>query len=89
MSNSGIISENNIRAIISVAKGAFLSHSKEILPNYLYIPAYDHPDFDLTEYFDKSYEFIEKASKKSNILVHCKAGISRSATIVIAYLMRK
>ena len=35
------------------------------------------------------YKFIEKARKFTNVLVHCFAGVSRSSTAVIMYLMRK
>ena len=34
-------------------------------------------------------DFIERCSYSTNILVHCYAGISRSATALIAYLMKK
>ena len=42
-------------------------------------------------YFDDCIGFIEKALviPKNNVLVHCYYGVSRSSTIVIAYLMRK
>lgn len=43
----------------------------------------------LDKFFDETHSFIEEARRnKCNILVHCKAGISRSPTIAIAYLMK-
>ncbi len=40
--------------------------------------------------FDQAYRFIEKARHNNiPVLVHCSAGASRSAAVVIAYLMRK
>jgi len=45
---------------------------------------------NISKHFDQCYEFIERARKKEKkITVHCMAGVSRSVTIVIAYLMRK
>ena len=44
----------------------------------------------INKYFDEAYEFIERMrEEKKNVLVHCHAGISRSATMICAYLMRK
>lgn len=51
--------------------------------------------FKIDRYFDEACDFIGKAvgTKKTGkfngkILVHCKEGVSRSATLVLAYLVR-
>ncbi len=39
---------------------------------------------------DSTYKFISKAiDSGGKVLVHCKMGISRSATVTIAYVMKK
>ena len=43
-------------------------------------------DENIIQYFKECIEFIEKADK---IFIHCMCGVSRSSTIVIAYLMWK
>ena len=50
----------------------------------------DMPDFDILPLFEESNGIIEDyLSKEKNVLVVCTAGISRSAAIVIAYLIKK
>ncbi|GMF42428.1 unnamed protein product [Phytophthora fragariaefolia] len=55
----------------------------------------DKPDANITRFFDAAYEFIAKAERSTSVdgrpcrvLVHCTQGISRSATLVILYVMR-
>jgi dual specificity phosphatase 12 len=40
-------------------------------------------------YFPAAIAFIKEGIQKGGILVHCYAGVSRSATCVIAYLMQE
>jgi len=45
---------------------------------------------DISCYFDETYQWIDNAiTNNGTILVHCHAGISRSPTIIIAYIMKK
>ncbi|CAH1382107.1 hypothetical protein MTP99_006022 [Tenebrio molitor] len=55
---------------------------------YLGIPGHDRPSWNISVYFDEAARFIDQAVKSGGkVLVHCVVGISRSATLVIAYLM--
>lgn len=57
---------------------------------YMQIPITDHWSQNLASHFPKAIEFIDEArSHQKGVLVHCLAGISRSVTITVAYLMYK
>ncbi|VVC44563.1 Protein-tyrosine phosphatase-like,Atypical dual specificity phosphatase, subfamily A,Atypical dual [Cinara cedri] len=57
---------------------------------YMGLSLSDDPDVAINEYFDSVSNFIDDALlQKGKILIHCIMGISRSATIAIAYLMIK
>lgn len=55
----------------------------------LYIRANDSPSTNLLPYFPLANSFIEEGLQKGNVLVHCHFGVSRSATLVIAFIMEK
>lgn len=55
---------------------------------YLNIPVIDNCEQNLTPYLDEAVAFIRRAlAEGGRVLVHCMAGRSRSASLVIAYLM--
>uniref|UniRef100_A0A1A8PM98 Dual specificity protein phosphatase n=1 Tax=Nothobranchius pienaari TaxID=704102 RepID=A0A1A8PM98_9TELE len=56
---------------------------------YKSIPVEDNHKADISSWFNEAIEFIDSVkSKGGRVFVHCQAGISRSATICLAYLMR-
>ncbi|XP_068111488.1 dual specificity phosphatase 29-like isoform X3 [Hyperolius riggenbachi] len=57
--------------------------------HYYGITAEDCPEFNISVYLRPAAQFIHKALTTPNgrILVHCVLGKSRSATLVLAYLM--
>ena len=56
---------------------------------YKVIGVTDEPMTRLNLYFKEATDYIREAiNEGKNVLVHCFAGVSRSSSIVIAYLMR-
>jgi len=70
---------------------------KLLKPNYaegitpLYIEVNDSSDEDLGQHFEEIYEFMDNAieNETGKVYVHCAAGVSRSSTCLISYLMKK
>jgi len=55
---------------------------------YCQCPLQDLSTDTITKYFDVTIDFIDRVKyEKGRILVHCLAGVSRSATLVIVYIM--
>ena len=56
--------------------------------NYLVVAILDLPEEPLRDHFRQCFDFIDQGiQRKSSVLVHCNAGISRSVSIIVAYLM--
>ena len=56
---------------------------------YYNINLYDSEKENIKQYFKDSSDFIDEGIKNGgNVLVHCHAGVSRSSTILIAYIMK-
>ncbi|XP_035627883.1 uncharacterized protein LOC118385122 [Oncorhynchus keta] len=79
----------NIGYVVNVTTHLPLYHLGSSLIHYKRLPATDNSKQNLRQYFEEVFEFIEEAHQSGRgVLVHCQAGVSRSATIIIAYLMK-
>jgi protein-tyrosine phosphatase len=58
-------------------------------PAHFRISINDSPNESIHDHFENAISFLSKVrAEDANVLVHCFAGISRSPTIVLAYLMK-
>ena len=84
--NITILKKEGINKILSVMDNQFPKYDKK--DNFIHkkIGVIDTPSENIIKYFGESINFMESEEK---VLVHCKAGASRSASFVIAYIMWK
>ncbi|XP_026117261.1 protein phosphatase Slingshot homolog 1-like isoform X1 [Carassius auratus] len=87
---------SNIEELQETGVGYILNVTREIdnfFPGtfcYHNVRVYDDEATDLLAHWNETYNFIVKAKKnQSKCLVHCKMGVSRSASTVIAYAMKE
>ncbi|NXY27728.1 DS13B phosphatase, partial [Pomatorhinus ruficollis] len=84
----------NITHILNAADGPYsintgAKYYADLEIEYYGVEAFDDPSFDLSIFFYDAANFISKAINSSGgkVFVHCAMGVSRSATLVLAFLM--
>lgn len=85
------ISEFNISNIISVQEGEIIKAKTPAASplrsvKVMHVKVRDAVNTNLLEWFDQCNSFIESA--RGATVVHCQAGISRSASVCLAYLIK-
>uniref|UniRef100_A0A8C1D830 Protein phosphatase Slingshot homolog 1 n=2 Tax=Cyprinus carpio TaxID=7962 RepID=A0A8C1D830_CYPCA len=87
---------SNLEELQETGVGYILNVTREIdnfFPGtfcYHNVRVYDDETTDLLAHWNDTYNFIVKAKKnQTKCLVHCKMGVSRSASTVIAYAMKE
>ena len=85
------LEKNNINNVISIVPGCEnIYNNIEYKINHNCFQAIDNLEQDLTQYFEKTSSLIENiVEKKEKVLIHCICGVSRSVTILLAYLIIK
>jgi hypothetical protein len=90
----GTLKSHGIKAILTLEEQdrdpKVLQRYKKLGIRNLHIRVDDNPRVHIIDHFDATYDFIHSAvSAQQAILVHCQAGVSRSATVIIAYYLRR
>lgn len=86
--NNKLLKKNNVSTILNITIHIPFYHETEF--EYHRVPIIDDPSVDIKQYFDETFKIIDETIRNNKqILIHCQAGISRSVTIVIAYIMKK
>jgi len=84
--NLSELNQYKITHILNVATGIENAFPQQY--KYLNIQLLDLPETNIRQVFQQTNQFIQQAiDNNGHILVHCNAGISRSASIVLAYLL--
>ncbi|KAJ9444559.1 Dual specificity protein phosphatase 1 [Diplonema papillatum] len=95
--DKNLLRKHNIKCVLNTAKECDSSSSDSSggeSPDrsdveYQKLELADHADESISLHFFTAFNFLETWRKQNrNVLVHCRRGISRSATLVIAYLMQ-
>ena len=84
--NINNLKKENISKVLSVTDSRAPHYRKDDKINQKIIKVADSLSTNIIKHFGESLRFIEGDDK---ILIHCKSGQSRSATIVIAFIMWK
>ncbi|CAG9313684.1 unnamed protein product [Blepharisma stoltei] len=83
-----LLRAHNIKYIVQALESQYTERFDWI--TYHFVEIWDNPYQDLAKHLPSALQFIHQhLSAGENVLVHCAAGISRSSSIVIAYLMGK
>ena len=82
--NLDYLKKNKIKKILIIAEHCEKLFENDI--NYLEIKIDDDPKENIFCHFDKCFEFIR--GNNQIVLIHCVSGISRSGSLVIAYVMK-
>ncbi|GAB6023428.1 phosphatase [Chamberlinius hualienensis] len=89
-SNVSTLKAHGITHVLTVDTEPLPDHIKEKSQcRTLYVQADDRPHVDLLSHFDEAIEFIKDGMKTGAVLIHCFFGVSRSATLAIAHIMKQ
>jgi len=85
--NTSELKKRNITHIVNMACGVSPAFPKDF--TYLHIPILDCASENIQDHFHETSEFIQNALEQGgSVLIHCLKGVSRSATIAAAFVIK-
>ncbi|KAM8924605.1 dual specificity protein phosphatase 13B-like [Pelodytes ibericus] len=92
--DKSVLRELGITHVLNAASGRYRINTgkdfyRDLKIDYYGVEADDDANFDLSIYFHPAAQFIRTGlqADKGKVLVHCAMGISRAASLVLAFLM--
>eukprot|EP01054_Gregarina_sp_Poly1_P000852 Gregarina_sp_Poly_1__851@NODE_1202_length_4790_cov_179_623121_g796_i1_p1_GENE_NODE_1202_length_4790_cov_179_623121_g796_i1NODE_1202_length_4790_cov_179_623121_g796_i1_p1_ORF_typecomplete_len426_score36_58DSPc/PF00782_20/3_1e30CDKN3/PF05706_12/0_00016Init_tRNA_PT/PF04179_12/0_031Y_phosphatase/PF00102_27/0_053PTPlike_phytase/PF14566_6/0_063Y_phosphatase2/PF03162_13/0_069_NODE_1202_length_4790_cov_179_623121_g796_i133104587 len=81
------LTAHNIQAVVSCCN-EYDFGEPPIPMSQFRVPVEDISNEPILDYMEDACQFIKKNLELGGVLIHCRSGVSRSATIVIGYLMK-
>lgn len=86
-SNKRLLSDSGITSVVKVSLEAASASAEDV--QCVRVPVADTPAAPLCDFFDPIADHIRDVeARQGRTLLHCAAGVSRSAALCLAYLMK-
>eukprot|EP01129_Flabellula_baltica_P017614 TRINITY_DN9815_c0_g1_i1.p1 TRINITY_DN9815_c0_g1~~TRINITY_DN9815_c0_g1_i1.p1 ORF type:complete len:156 (+),score=28.87 TRINITY_DN9815_c0_g1_i1:52-519(+) len=84
--NKTQLEDNQITHILIIGQNLKQWYPNDFTYKQIEIP--DNANVDILGYFPDAFQFIDEGIQQGNVLIHCAAGRSRSASFLIGYIMQ-
>jgi protein-tyrosine phosphatase len=93
LKNKDLLLKYRIGAVVTALHRDTYSDEMLKLPStiaHMRVSIHDHPDEPIEDYFEEVADFIHyhRTTNGVNVLVHCAAGVSRSVSFIVYYMLK-